>query len=485
LEDRCLKRVKVASGISVFITEELGDARLRCNQLKDYINEATSLIEKSDQRDHFFEVAGHLLHGIPDTLMRMDKALSAAAMAMAKWDYEEIKEDLRPEKAEQLEDALKDVRVRRVKRKSSEPEASMKIQEAAEQLNQIVASIDETGQVDTGTISRLIASLEGDAVRSASSNTEVADVLRTLADGLAETENRPSRLTLAATLRRVLADTMEVKADAAMDLDAPYNMAQGFEYIRNSALVAYRRGSTGHQMRQAFDQLAGLVSEIGLMCDSVGASDVAGLAIRMSKAIRLARRLLKPDVLDGMMLASDATATDEKESRFEEGKPADPTENMSEEDAKQWKIEHDKNKDQFKSAQEEDEETVEAGTKAKSLVPKVRPKKYSADEKESRFEEGKPADPTENMSDADASKWKTEHDKNKDQFKSASPAEVRKLTNKMNDGLGEKQTYSLLEESLDAGKITSAEFRRLESEAEEFFDPDYKTASESSESWKA
>jgi hypothetical protein len=37
-------------------------------------------------------------------------------------------------------------------------------------------------------------------------------------------------------------------------------------------------------------------------------------------------------------------------SRFEEGKPADPTENMSPEDAKRWWEEHEKNKDRFKAS---------------------------------------------------------------------------------------------------------------------------------------
>ena len=45
-----------------------------------------------------------------------------------------------------------------------------------------------------------------------------------------------------------------------------------------------------------------------------------------------------------------ATMDDAKRSRFEEGKPADPTENMSPEDAKEWKVQHDKHKDNFKAA---------------------------------------------------------------------------------------------------------------------------------------
>lgn len=39
-----------------------------------------------------------------------------------------------------------------------------------------------------------------------------------------------------------------------------------------------------------------------------------------------------------------------KTARYEEGKPADPTQNMSEEDAAEWKKQTEENKDNFKSA---------------------------------------------------------------------------------------------------------------------------------------
>jgi hypothetical protein len=117
-------KIKTAAGISVFLLEELGDARMRCVQLKKYIDEATSLIEKSEHRDHFFEVAAHLIHGIPECLLKMDKALDAAALAAARLDYEEIKDNLKPEKVEELERALADVRIRHVKRRSDEKSAA-------------------------------------------------------------------------------------------------------------------------------------------------------------------------------------------------------------------------------------------------------------------------------------------------------------------------------------------------------------------------
>jgi len=48
------------------------------------------------------------------------------------------------------------------------------------------------------------------------------------------------------------------------------------------------------------------------------------------------------------------------------------------------------------------------------------PRLAAEDDKRSRYEEGKPADPTENMSDADAKEWKSNTEEHKDKFKSAS-----------------------------------------------------------------
>ena len=49
------------------------------------------------------------------------------------------------------------------------------------------------------------------------------------------------------------------------------------------------------------------------------------------------------------LLRKDACG-DEMLSRYEEGKPADPTKNMSPEDAKKWKQQTEEHKDEFKSA---------------------------------------------------------------------------------------------------------------------------------------
>jgi hypothetical protein len=246
---------KTGGGITVYLMEELTDARLRCDQLKRYVDQAMRLVSQSSQRDHVYEVAGNLLYGIPDALMRLDKALSATALAASRLDYEELKQELRPEKVEELENVLKDVRIRRFDRSSSEAEGTTMIKFA------------------TGT--------------------DVAKALRQVASSIESQERRgvnPSRSAIVASLMRIVSNVDPRLAESA------------------------------------------------------------------------------------------------KQSRFEEGKPADPTKEMSPEDAKKWEESNDEHEDKFKK-------------------------------KEARFEGGKPADPTKHMSPEDAKKWEDANDEHGDKFK--------------------------------------------------------------------
>lgn len=104
----------------VYLQEELTDARMRCDQLKRYIAEAVKLVNKSDNRDGVYEVAGNLLYGIPEALFKLDKALDATALAASRMDYEELKTNLKPEKVNELEEILEDIRIRRVDHRSDE-----------------------------------------------------------------------------------------------------------------------------------------------------------------------------------------------------------------------------------------------------------------------------------------------------------------------------------------------------------------------------
>lgn len=133
-------------------------------------------------------------------------------------------------------------------------------------------------------------------------------------------------------------------------------------------------------------------------------------------------------------------------AKFEEGKPADPTVNMTDEQKKVWWEHHDRNKDKFKAAavglrslvggQERASNLlrlVRASTSPESFAARAREAMYSKgaidyclkhlaaeeSDSEAKYEEGKPADPTENMSAEDAAEWKRQHDKHEDNFKEA------------------------------------------------------------------
>lgn len=108
---------KVA-GQMIYLVENLSDARLRCDQLKRYLSKAMKLVEKSSKRDHFYEVAGDILNGVPEAIFKLDKALDATALAASRLDYEELKQQLSPEKVDELEEVLEDVRVKHLERRS-------------------------------------------------------------------------------------------------------------------------------------------------------------------------------------------------------------------------------------------------------------------------------------------------------------------------------------------------------------------------------
>lgn len=250
---------KEAGGLVIYLLEELGDSRVQCSRLKKFIKEAVDLIEKSDQRDQFFEIAGHLLHGVPEALMKLEKALDAAAMAGARLDYEEIKQTLRPEKADELEDVMEDIRLRYLKPKRSEDSSMTTPKQAAEALLAIADQTEKSGQVPVGEVQSLIASLE--TSKTASDVKAKAETLRKFARDLQKKANRAD---LIRGLRQVVAAEF-----------AP------------------------------------------VACDPV---------------------------------AADPVAQEELTSRFEEGKPADPTEDMSPEDKKEWWEHHEEHKDNFKEA---------------------------------------------------------------------------------------------------------------------------------------
>lgn len=530
---------KTASRILIYLTEELGDARLRAAQLQKYVADATDLIEKSAHRDHFFEVAGHLIHGIPQTVFKLSKALDASALAAARLDYEEIKQGLKPEKADELEAVMEDTRLRYLNRRSHEE--PMKPKQASDILLALADRTKEAGRVPVTPLLQLIASLEAPTGRVASDAAAMAQkaeaCFRAASEAILTPGKEPSRMELASLLRRVLADAIQPTAGAMAaaifaQATSRQDVIDGFmsanptmskedaekaadEWEKNKDVVKNKTAGAGeafqkvnpaitdeqvekinemHEKHKDNFKTAGALNPAavnafrdlllpqvwnslirpvayasGDMLDKLGAAErshwdgelgqalikrmpsrssmdvfkddieeviahwyknaknqlaaefmprtaaapsealelfsdayatakdayaaarrgnerltaFAGLATIANMATALTRlapehadplsrinaqamRLMpvvkaeaaKGDVLtasmgDGLMLASPSETAEDKESRFEQGKPADPTENMTDEQKAEWKKQNEEHKDQFKAASED------------------------------------------------------------------------------------------------------------------------------------
>lgn len=96
---------------TIYVQEELSDARLRCDELKRQLVHIMDLVNQSEKREHLYAVAGDVIHSFPDTLLKLEKALGATALAVNKLDYEELRQVLRPEKVDELERVLEEVRI--------------------------------------------------------------------------------------------------------------------------------------------------------------------------------------------------------------------------------------------------------------------------------------------------------------------------------------------------------------------------------------
>lgn len=413
------------NGITVYLVEELSDARLRCEQLKRYVRTALELIEKSPHKDHIFEVAGHLLRGIPEVLFRLDKALSATAMATSKMDYDMLKQNLRPEKADELENVLEDARLRFLRRQAKSVPDALLPASAAQMLEKIASVVENTGTLPVGEVGGLVSGLgKTSGVASLRGSTLAVETpisafaLRKIAGQL--TEKQPSRNELVAALEDV--------AQQALG--------------KQSVQILETAGSREDVMKGFKD---------------------ANPSLTKSQLVEIADHWERNKDVVKDKQAAEQTATEAKESRFEEGKPADPTKNMTKEDAKEWKANTEEHKDNFKTAAQPWEtrelQEMQGLLKAKGYDPsdakklqeegmgsyelEHRLKKpsdlerthglkkkaahpfepVSQTEVEARFEEGKPADPTENMSEEDKKKWDKYHGK------------VDKLAWKVNKGI--------------------------------------------------
>ena len=374
------------SAAMTYLIEELSDARMRCEQLKQYIQDAVGLIEKSKYRDHFFEVAGHLMQGIPQTLFKLDKALGATALAASKMDYDDLAQSLKPEKVDELERALNDSRIHYIQRRSEE--GNMNSSQVSTTIRQIAKEAHETGRFPIRVASELVAALGGDACDlpiEHMPNTVPTAVLAAVADAVDEGAIN-SCAKIAQHVQHVVLSTLgqgmvavlqqsgsreEVmdgfkKENPALTEEQLKEIADQWEKNKGNLKTASEDGAVlarkakAYLMRQDYDfELYKGYSGRGMM----GEKSICAFTTNARPDSPVGKYLRKMGFNSDNMgrdyiyysettePRGSVTASDEEKlSRYEEGKPADPTENMSEEDAAKWKAQTEEHKNEFKTA---------------------------------------------------------------------------------------------------------------------------------------
>jgi hypothetical protein len=103
--------LRTAASATAYIQEEISSARLAVDELKNCIVRAVELVNSSKQKDHLYGVAGDILFIAPRALYKLENNINAAALACDKWDYEQLRQVIRPEKVEELERVLDGVRL--------------------------------------------------------------------------------------------------------------------------------------------------------------------------------------------------------------------------------------------------------------------------------------------------------------------------------------------------------------------------------------
>jgi len=337
---------------TVYLVEELGDARLRCDQLVRYVAEGVRLVESSPQKEKFYETAGHLIQAVPLTLFKLQKSLQAVALAANRIDYDELRTELRPEKVQQLESVLEDARIRQINRHS---EPLMTPQQVAAKLRQIAATTRDF-QLPQDEVVGLIATLERGPKTAGDEAVSRADLLNKFADLLEaphEKGKEPSRLRLAAVLRRMVGDVhvtghmatlVEAKDKQAIppSISAEDDEDEGTD--KQAAEAKINIGRLERMVNNTEEQLK--VMKHGL---DLYKKDPGRYAPQLDNIANAAGSVMSTAKM-GLRALGRKTAEEEKQTRFEEGKPADPTKNMTEEEAKEWKAQTEKHKDEFKKA---------------------------------------------------------------------------------------------------------------------------------------
>lgn len=117
-----MSTVRTASAAIAYVQEELAKARTSADRLKRNVAQAMDLVRGSQFRDQLFAIAGDVMYDTPKAIQELERALETCAMAINKIDYEELRQVIRPDKVDELEAILDEVRLNIPRRTGRLPE---------------------------------------------------------------------------------------------------------------------------------------------------------------------------------------------------------------------------------------------------------------------------------------------------------------------------------------------------------------------------
>jgi hypothetical protein len=106
-----MSTVRTASAAIAYVQEELAKARTSTDRLKRNVAQVMNLVRGSSYRDQLFAIAGDVMYDTPKAIQDLEQSLETCAMAVNKIDYEDLRQTIRPDKVDELEAILDEVRL--------------------------------------------------------------------------------------------------------------------------------------------------------------------------------------------------------------------------------------------------------------------------------------------------------------------------------------------------------------------------------------
>ena len=88
------------------LIEAVASARVEAHRLRQMMHRALSLIDSSEKREHFYQIAGDVITSAPDRMTQLERHLNRASYALSEIGSEVLKDSLPLSDRSVVEDGL-------------------------------------------------------------------------------------------------------------------------------------------------------------------------------------------------------------------------------------------------------------------------------------------------------------------------------------------------------------------------------------------